>query len=97
MIAVIYPKVVIVYKPMGRETGLAKCLKVFFFFFAFFFDSCCCCFMLFFHWLLIGDKKAIPWDGWVFNVAIANLFTIKSLLYTWRARFFERWLSLTQD
>ena len=31
MIAVIYPKVVIVYKPMGRETGLAKCLKVFFF------------------------------------------------------------------
>ena len=53
--------------------------------------------MLFCHWLLIGDKKAIPWDGWVFNVAIVNLFTIKSLLDTWRARFLERWLSLTQD
>ena len=53
--------------------------------------------MLFCHWLLIGDKKAIPWDGWGFNVAIVNLFTIKSLLDTWRARFLERWLSLTQD
>ena len=89
MIAFICHKVVIVYKTMDRETGLPKCLKVFFFF-TFFFDSCCCCFMLFFHWLLFGDKKAIPWDGWVFNVAIANLFTIKSLLYTWRARFLDR-------
>ena len=31
MIAFICHKVVIVYKAMGRETGLAKCLKVFFF------------------------------------------------------------------
>ena len=31
MIAFIWHKVVIVYKPMGRETGLAKCLKVIFF------------------------------------------------------------------
>ena len=30
MIAVIYHKVVIVYKPVDREAGLAKCLKVFF-------------------------------------------------------------------
>ena len=75
MIAFICNKVFIVYKPMGRETGLVKCLKVFFF--TFFFDSCCC-FMLFLHWLLFGDKKAIPWDSWVFNVAIVNLFTIKS-------------------
>ena len=81
MIAAICHKVIIVYKPMSRETGLAKCLKVFFFF-TFFFDSCCCCFMLFFHWLLFGDKKAIPRDNWVFNVAIVNLFTIKSLLDT---------------
>ena len=80
MIAFICHKVVIVYKVMGRETGLAKCLK-FFFFFNFFFDSCCR-FMLFFHWLLFGDKKAIPRDNWVFNVAIVNLFTIKSLLDT---------------
>ena len=81
MIAAICHKVVIVYKPMSRETGLAKCLKVFFFFFTFFFDSCCC-FMLLFHWLLFVDKKAIPWDGWVFNVAVVNLFTIKCLLDT---------------
>ena len=31
MIAVICHKVVIVHKPMSRETGLAKCLKVLFF------------------------------------------------------------------
>ena len=31
MIAAICHKVIIVYKPMSRETGLAKCLKVFFF------------------------------------------------------------------
>ena len=31
MIAFICHKVVIVYKAMGRETGLAKCLKVLFF------------------------------------------------------------------
>ena len=89
MFAAICHKVVIVYKPMRTETGLAKCLKVFFFF-TFFFDSCCCCFMLFFHWLLFVDKKAVPWDGWVFNVAIVSLFTIKSLLDTLRARFLER-------
>ena len=89
MIAVICHKVVIVFKPMGRETDLAKYLKVFFFF-TFFFYSCCCCFMLLFHWLLFREKKAIPWDGWVFNVAYVNLFTIKSLLDTCRARFLER-------
>ena len=81
MIAFICHKVVIVYKVMGRETGLAKCLNFFFFFFTFFFDLCCR-FMLFFHWLLFGDKKAIPRDNWVFNVAIVNLFTIKSFLDT---------------
>ena len=31
MIAAICHKVIIVYKPMSRETGLAKCPKVFFF------------------------------------------------------------------
>ena len=35
MIAVICHKVVIVFKPMGRETDLAKYLKVFFFFYFF--------------------------------------------------------------
>ena len=40
MIAAISLNVVIVYKPMRRETGLAKCLNLFFFFFTFFFMLC---------------------------------------------------------
>ena len=68
MIAVICHKFVIVYKPMRTETGLAKCLNLFllfrsFFFFTFFFHV-----VFFFLWLLSGDKKVIPEDGWVFNV-----------------------------
>ena len=62
MIAIIGLKVVIVCKPMGRETGLAKCLNLFLL--TFFFHV-----VVFFHWLLLGDKKAIPEDGWVFTVA----------------------------
>ena len=46
MIAITCDKVVIVFKPMGRETDLAKYLKVFFFFYLFSFIhvvvvSCC--------------------------------------------------------
>ena len=70
MIAVICHKFVIVYKPMRTETGLAKCLNLiflflffFFFFLLFFFHV-----VFFFLWLLSGDKKVIPEDGWVFNV-----------------------------
>ena len=67
---------------INQWAGKQICLNVSkYFFFTFFFDSCCY-FMLFFHWLLFGEKKAIPWDGWVFNVAIVNLFTIKFLLDT---------------
>ena len=68
MIAVICHKFVIVYKPMRTETGLAKYLNLFiliFMYFFYFFLSCC---VFFFHWLLSGDKKAIPEIGWVFDV-----------------------------
>ena len=69
MIAVICHKFVIIYKPMRTETGLAKCLNLvflFLFFFFFYFFSFMLCF--FFLWLLSGDKKVIPEDGWVFNI-----------------------------
>ena len=62
MIAVICHKFAIVYKPMRTETGVAKCLNLFFFL-VFSFMLC-----FFVHWLLSGEKKAIPENGWVFNV-----------------------------
>ena len=50
---------------MRTETGLAKCLNLFIFIFVTFFFHVV---FFFFHWLLSGDKKAIPESGWVFNV-----------------------------
>ena len=85
MIAVICHKFVIVYKPMRTETGLAKCLNLIFFFLTFFFH------VVFFSFGCYPEtkKQFLRLVGFLM-LSGSNLFTMKSLLDTWRARFLER-------
>ena len=92
MIAVICHKFVIVYKPMRTETGLPKCLNLFFLkLFSFML-----CFFLSIGCYPETKKQFLRMVGFLM-LSGSNLFTMKSLLDTWRARFLERWLRSTQD
>ena len=84
MIAVICHKFVIVYKPMRTETGLAKCLNLIFFL-TFFFH------VVFFSFGCYPEtkKQFLRLVGFLM-LSGSNLFTMKSLLDTWKARFLER-------